>query len=122
MKILVVDDTFFVRLAIGDYLRSLGHEVLEAADGKEGARICLSESPDLTITDGQMPQMNGDAMIATIRRRRPWVKFIMMSASDNWYLPVDVPLFIKPFPYNQLLPYLKEINEVSFTGHRDNRA
>ncbi len=122
MKILVVDDTFFVRLAIGDYLRGLGHEVLEAADGKEGARICLEKNPDLVITDGQMPQMNGDAMINAIRKRRPWVKFIMMSACDKWILPPDVPLFIKPFPYDHLLPYLKEVNEVSFTGHRDDRA
>lgn len=96
MKILVVDDDFGIRLMLCDALRR-EHDMFEASNGKEGAQICFERNPDLVITDMMMPMMNGDKMIAAIRKRRPWVKFIAMSASIEWDLPPDVKLVSKPF-------------------------
>ncbi len=103
MLILVVDDDFSIRSLFEQVLKVKGHDVRIASDGKEGARLCLELNPDLIFTDMQMPLVNGDEMIACVRRRRPWLKFVAMSASTSWNLPADVRLWQKPFSIVQMI-------------------
>ncbi|TWT60051.1 response regulator [Rubinisphaera italica] len=67
MKIVVADDEPDMREYFLRMLTHLGHEVLAIAkDGEELVRICQLESPDLIITDLNMPVMNGDKAIELI--------------------------------------------------------
>ena len=67
-KIMVVDDSEVVRIKVSNILTEAGYEVLEASDGPEGIRIA-GENPDiqLVISDYNMPEMNGLAMIERIK-------------------------------------------------------
>ena len=58
MKILVIDDALFTRKVYCKIL-SRDYEVLEAANGEEGLKLCMQEKPDLVICDLLMPGING---------------------------------------------------------------
>ncbi|WP_339743614.1 response regulator [uncultured Rubinisphaera sp.] len=67
MKIVVADDEPDMREYFLRMLTHLGHEVLAIAkNGEELVQICQLESPDLIITDLNMPVMNGDQAIERI--------------------------------------------------------
>lgn len=58
-RILVVDDSEDVRLALTTLLEDVGHDVLEAEDGSEVSAMVLSGSPELVLLDVAMPRMDG---------------------------------------------------------------
>lgn len=58
-RVLVVDDSALGRKVLHRTLTAAGFEVLEAADGVEGAVIALRERPLVVITDLEMPTMDG---------------------------------------------------------------
>jgi two-component system, chemotaxis family, chemotaxis protein CheY len=68
MRALVIDDSRTVRIIIGQTLRELGMEVLEAANGSE-ALDQIKENPDveLMLVDWNMPKMNGIDFIRAVR-------------------------------------------------------
>lgn len=65
--ILVVDDSVDTRDLIHLYLTGEGYTVLTAADGGEGLYRAKAERPDLVITDINMPNMDGHALIRELR-------------------------------------------------------
>jgi CheY-like chemotaxis protein/chemotaxis signal transduction protein len=66
-RILIVDDSLFAREMLGGLLRRLDYSVVEARDGAEGFEKLLSESPDLLMTDVDMPVLDGIGLIEKIR-------------------------------------------------------
>ncbi len=58
-KILVVDDRPINRQFLVTLLGYSGHQLLEAADGKEALATARASRPDLVITDILMPTMDG---------------------------------------------------------------
>lgn len=58
-RILVVDDLPESRLVLVKLLSSVGFEVREACNGKEGIAVWENWQPDLIFMDMQMPVMNG---------------------------------------------------------------
>ena len=58
-RILVVDDSEDVRLALMTILEDVGHNVLEAEDGSEVIAMVLSGNPELVLLDVAMPRMDG---------------------------------------------------------------
>ena len=57
--ILVADDETHILHVVSMKLKNAGYEVITAMDGEEAFELCLSEKPDLIITDYQMPVMTG---------------------------------------------------------------
>ncbi len=60
--ILLVDDETHIVNVLSVKLRSAGFSVTCAMDGREAMRCALQETPDLVITDYQMPQLDGRAL------------------------------------------------------------
>jgi len=58
-RILVVDDSEDVRLALMTLLEDVGHDILEAEDGSEVMAMVLSGSPELILLDVAMPRVDG---------------------------------------------------------------
>ena len=58
-RILIVDDSEDVRLALMTLLEDIGHQVFEAEDGSEVSAMVLSGSPDLVLLDVAMPRVDG---------------------------------------------------------------
>jgi len=66
-KILVVEDTLDTRELLHLYLTGEGFTVVTACDGREGLYLARAEKPDLVITDLNMPQLDGLALLRELR-------------------------------------------------------
>jgi CheY-like chemotaxis protein len=75
-RILLVDDEDQIRITYAALLRTRGHEVTAAADGREAVELFGRQPFDLVITDVVMPRMGGAEAIAEMRRLRPDIKII----------------------------------------------
>ncbi len=58
-KVLVVDDLVMNRDLIRAFFFESGHELIEAANGKEAVEMARSEKPDIILMDVRMPVMDG---------------------------------------------------------------
>jgi len=109
-------------LCIGDHwnelvgrkilLESSGYRVLAATDGDEGLRLFRSNVVDAVVLDYQMPGMNGDVVASRMKRLRPHVPIVLLSA--YWPLPknklASVDTFLtKSKEAEMLLPSLREL-------------
>ena len=74
-EILLIEDMDGVRRAVGAMLKSAGHTITTAADGKEGIKILGTRSFDLVITDMLMPEIDGSEVLFHLGNmsRRPRV-------------------------------------------------
>lgn len=78
MKILIVDDSRSMRQLVAHMLRQAGYsgfKSVEAADGAEGLAKALSESPDLVLSDWNMPVKNGMDFLKELRASGSTVTF-----------------------------------------------
>ena len=66
-KILAVDDSASMRQMVSFTLKSAGHEVVEAVDGKNALDIASKQSFNLVITDVNMPNMDGLTLTKELR-------------------------------------------------------
>jgi two-component system, chemotaxis family, chemotaxis protein CheY len=68
MRALVIDDSRAVRRIIGNIMKELGYEVLEAGQGLEGlAQLEAHGAQDIVLVDWNMPEMNGLEFIKAAR-------------------------------------------------------
>jgi DNA-binding response OmpR family regulator len=59
MKILLIEDSRFQRIANGRVLTKAGYEVIYAADGEDGLGAEHANIPDLIILDMMLPKISG---------------------------------------------------------------
>jgi CheY-like chemotaxis protein len=59
MKILLIEDSKFQRIANERALVKAGYGVLHAEDGEEGLRIARENIPDLILLDMMLPKVSG---------------------------------------------------------------
>lgn len=67
MNILLVDDEHESRRCVADFLKELGHEVTECADGNTALQAFQIKSFHLVLTDIRMPGMSGLELLSRIR-------------------------------------------------------
>lgn len=86
-KVLIVDDSMFMRQAIKTTLQKSGrYEVIgEAGTGDEGIELCLELRPDVITLDNVLPDMLGMDILKELRKEMVEAKIIMVSAvgQDN---------------------------------------
>jgi len=68
MKILLVDDSKFLRLATERALARAGYSVTTAGDGEEALRVARGESPDLILLDMLLPKMAGLDVLRALKK------------------------------------------------------
>ncbi|MDH5465007.1 MAG: response regulator, partial [Thiovulaceae bacterium] len=113
LVILYIDDEEAIRRNAVEYLNFHFREVHEASDGLQGYEVYKNISPDVIITDIQMPKLNGLEMIQKIRQTDQSTKIIVATAFlDPEYLLLAVELglikyLIKPITEDKLMPVLK---------------
>jgi two-component system chemotaxis sensor kinase CheA len=66
-RILVVEDTQFFRHLVASYLQSAGHQVVTAANGRDGLAALAGGEFDLLVSDIEMPEMDGLALAREVR-------------------------------------------------------
>jgi two-component system, chemotaxis family, chemotaxis protein CheY len=70
MKILIADDSRVMRQIVTRTLRQAGfsgHDLVEAADGRQAYDLTISEKPDLVLSDWNMPEMTGIEVLRALR-------------------------------------------------------
>ncbi|MEL3961388.1 response regulator [Ureibacillus endophyticus] len=108
-RVLVVDDTLFMRVAVGNMFKEWGFEVVgEAANGKEAVELYRELQPDLVTMDVTMPVMSGLDAVKQIIPEFPDANIIMITALGQQRIIVDAieagakDFITKPFEPNQL--------------------
>ena len=81
---MTVDDSASMRQMISFTLTQAGHKVIEACDGRDALAKLAATSPDMLITDLNMPNMDGIELIKQARAL-PKLKFtpIIMLTTES---------------------------------------
>lgn len=81
-KVLIVDDSLFMRQSIKSTLINSGKYVVvgEAATGDQGIELSLDLQPDIITMDNILPDMLGIDIIKELRKEEVSAKIIMVSA------------------------------------------
>jgi DNA-binding response OmpR family regulator len=82
-QILITEDDDDLRSALARQLRRVGHDVLEAADGRRCLEVLRTTPVDLLVLDIFMPQLDGIAVIAEARREFERMRILVMSAGGT---------------------------------------
>ena len=69
-KILIIDDDQEICRFVSEGLRRQGYEVRAASNGEEGLVAAGAMVPDLILCDLEMPGLNGQEVVAALRRDR----------------------------------------------------
>jgi two-component system chemotaxis response regulator CheY len=115
-KILIVDDTLFMRTLLKNILFSGGHTIVgEAGDGEEGVGRYKDLKPDLVTMDVVMPKLNGIEALKAIKALDPQARVIMCSAVGQEQM-VKLAIrsgargyIIKPFQAPKVLEEVKNV-------------
>jgi two-component system chemotaxis response regulator CheY len=86
MRVLIIDDSRAIRVMLGRMLTDLGHEVEQAADGREALdhlEQCGSDLPDLILVDWNMPVMDGYSFLKEVRGRGDLRALTMMMVTTE---------------------------------------
>jgi len=85
VKLLLVDDHAVFREGIGVLLEMEDdmQVVGEASRGEEALRLAAELQPDVVLLDIAMPDMDGIEICRRLKRSRPQIAVLMLSALDN---------------------------------------
>jgi len=126
-RILIADDSRFMRSAVREAMELMGHEVAEAADGDAALALYRSSPADVVITDMFMPGKDGVEVIQILRQDNPDVKVIaitggnvMQNAMVSQHVIAEVALnaakaigaervFTKPFELKEVIKAVEEL-------------
>jgi PleD family two-component response regulator len=70
MRVLIVDDDASMRALVRKVLETVGHQVLEAGDGRVGMEMALEFQPQLMIVDWVMPEISGLELTRALRQTK----------------------------------------------------
>lgn len=118
-KIMVVDDTLFMRTLIKSILKSAGHNVVaEAVDGQDALKKYMLYKPDLVTMDITMHGMNGLDAVKTILDHDKAARIIMISAMSQKSMVIKAVkngakhFIIKPITPEKVLKVVNEVLEI----------
>ncbi len=106
-----------MRQMISFTLNSVGHEVIQACDGKEALQLLQGKKVDLVIADVNMPNMDGITLVKNLREQ-PDYKFtpILMLTTESQEskrqqgkVAGATGWIVKPFNPEQLLNVVKKV-------------
>jgi two-component system, OmpR family, response regulator len=126
MEILVVEDEAGIADFLARGLEAEGYEVTMASDGISGERLALSPGTDLVVLDRMLPGRDGIEVLASIRRTKPALPVILLTAKAEVADRVEgldlgaTDYVTKPFAFDELLARirarLRQADDVSETA------
>ncbi len=110
MKILIAEDDYISRLLLKKSIAAMGHEVLEAVNGKQAWKMFEENKPPMIITDWMMPEMDGLELCQKIRsfNKTTYFYIMLLTAKDKTSDLVEVftagadDYITKPFKPDEL--------------------
>jgi two-component system chemotaxis response regulator CheY len=115
--VLTVDDSASMRQMVKFTLTGAGYGVIEACDGRDGLNKAASSVVDLVVTDLNMPNMDGIAMIKELRKLGPLrgVPIILLTTESDGQKKLDAKAagatgwITKPFQPDQLVAVVRKV-------------
>jgi DNA-binding response OmpR family regulator len=113
VEILVVEDEEAIADFLERGLEAEGFAVRAAADGVEGERLALGGGFDLVILDRMLPGRGGLDVLAAIRREKPALPVIVLTAKGGIGERVEgldagaTDYVTKPFAFEELLARIR---------------
>ena len=116
-SILAVDDSASMRQMVAFTLKGAGYDVIEATDGAEALKLARSQPVNLVITDVNMPNMDGIALIRELRalpsyRYTPLLMLTTESSPEKKQQGKAAGAtgwIVKPFNPDQLLSTVRKV-------------
>ncbi len=116
-RVLVTDDTAFMRMTLRNVLEKNGYEVIgEAADGEEAVALYAELRPDVVTMDITMPKMDGITAIKKILEMDPNAKVIVCSAMGQKPMVIEAlnagakDFLVKPFQPERIIEALSKVS------------
>ncbi len=115
--VLAVDDSASMRQMVSFTLKGAGHEVIEAVDGVDALTKAKGATPDVVLTDVNMPNMDGITLIKELRKL-PAYKFtpmLMLTTESSGDKKAEgksagaTGWLVKPFNPDQLLATIQKV-------------
>ncbi|MGN0413100.1 MAG: response regulator [Lachnospiraceae bacterium] len=125
LKMLIVDDENQIREGLRHILEWEEYNIEicgEASNGKEALEKIEQTHPDVVITDMKMPVMDGLELLAQVKDKYPWIKFVVLSGYDDFSLVRKAMKYgafdylLKPAGKNELIQILEELMD-----HQENK-
>ncbi len=118
-KIAVVEDERIIRVTLADDLRDQGFDVREFSNA-ESVFISMEEyCPEIIITDLKMPGMDGLELLSKIKKTKPEITVVVMTAFGTVDNAVEAmkngayDYITKPFKLEEILLIIERINELN---------
>ena len=70
MRILLAEDSGFMRVAIERLLTKAGHQVATVADGQQAIQIAKGNIPELILLDMMLPKLSGLEVLDALKQDR----------------------------------------------------
>jgi len=85
IRLLVVDDHFFVRMGLAGSLNAEPdlRVVAEADNGALAIKLFREHRPDVVLMDGRLPGLSGVETLAALRREFPDARVLMLSIDEG---------------------------------------
>ena len=117
VRALVVDDSLTMRKVLGRLLERDGYEVLVAKDGMDAMQLLQETTPDIILTDIEMPRMDGFGLARNIRddartKDTPLIMISSRTADKHRSMAKEIGVnafFGKPVSDEDLLDSMKEL-------------
>ena len=113
IHVLVVDDDPAVSAYVCAVLRRAGYEVSAASDLEHAANLAADRPLDVLLSDVVLGRVDGLDVDEAVRRVRPAVKTLFMSAyaRPRYGSGADDPVLVKPFEPDELLERIRLLVE-----------
>jgi two-component system chemotaxis response regulator CheY len=114
-KVLIVDDSLFMRNHLVRLLGEHGYDTVQAENGLEAVKTYRASRPDVVLMDITMPEMNGMDALVEIRQLDSRAKVIMLTALDQQLVAARAvhmgaqEFLVKPVPPVRLLLALQKV-------------
>lgn len=120
MRVLIVDDSTYIRSSLRTLLGEQGYEIVgEAKNGEMAIDLAMDLKPDVITLDNILPDMTGLDVLKTLNAGDFNSTVIMISAVGQQSAIVDAKnngakhYLVKPFDNSELIAILKELDEES---------
>jgi two-component system chemotaxis response regulator CheY len=109
-RILIVDDSFYMRTMLKNMLTDAGYEVVgEAPNGQTALQMAKETNPDLVTLDVILPDNTGLDVLKGIKQDNPDMKVVIVSAVGQEVIVNEaiengaLAYIVKPFSEDKVL-------------------
>ncbi len=110
-KVLIVDDSMYMRTLIKDALSDAGYEIVgQAANGEAAIDLAIELQPDIITLDNILPDMIGTDVLRVLKQEEEIESKVIMISAVGQQSVVDEGMslgasdyIVKPFTNEQLI-------------------